>query len=86
MAKNKAHSSLQAARSPVNGYPDTPKSNVGPTASFPPSDKPACTPNFLDILSDCCDNVDFYLKCDQISHGDNLYAEKMSGKKCLFCS
>lgn len=44
------------------------------------------TPNFLDFLSAISEMVAFYTECDQIDKVRKLTDQKMSVKKCLFCS
>ena len=86
MAKIETHGSLQAGRTPVNGCSVSAESGTGQIRDSLSSDNPPATPNFLDILSDCVDNVDFQLKCDQIAHSEEPTSSGMSQKKCLFCS
>lgn len=44
------------------------------------------TPNFLDIIGGISEMVAFYTDHDQNSAADKILSEKMSGKKCRFCS
>lgn len=44
------------------------------------------TPNFLDIMRGISEMVAFYTDYDQISEELELLEEKMSQKKCRFCS
>jgi len=44
------------------------------------------TPNFLDIMSAMSEMVAFYTDHDQNSAAEKILREKMSQKKCRFCS
>ena len=53
-SKTQGQNSPLRGRSPADWYFDTPKSNLGHVASFPPADQVAWTLNFLDINGDLC--------------------------------
>jgi len=44
------------------------------------------TPNFLDIMAAISEMVAFYTDHDQIDEVDKILRERMSQKKCRFCS
>ena len=62
-------------RYPVSGF----------TSQLWTSDKPASTPNFLDILKDIGENVAFYTECDSFGRGPQSDIKKRSQNKCRFC-
>lgn len=44
------------------------------------------TPSFLDMIAALSEMVAFYTDCDQFDEVLMLLEERMSGKKCRFCS
>lgn len=83
LSKRGASASVKSPAGPIS---NTPVEHTGEIRSSTPAGEQGRGLNFLDILSDCVDYVDFHVKCDQIAHGEKTIAKEMSQKKCRFCS
>jgi len=84
--RTQERSVAHAAQTRCSPISNTPVEHVGDSTSSTPAGEQGRGLNFLDILSDCVDCVDFHIKCDQIAHGEEPTGKKMSEKKCRFCS
>lgn len=86
MTDNQAHSSPLAGFNRGEAYLDTLAEDMPEmTRLFAILDS-GVTPNFLDIMRGISEMVAFYTDHDQISEDLELLEEKMSQKKCRFCS
>lgn len=73
-------------RSLFNETHNTNRITIAAHSEFSLTPKPDYTPTFLDIISGISEMVAFHTDHDQISDDRFLLSEKMSGKKCRFCS
>lgn len=85
MAHMKAHTPQEGLESKEGYFGRGSVKKIAQTRSGPRSAAPPGL-DCLDIIGDCVDLVDFYVKCDQIAHGKEPTGPEGSQKKCRNCS